>query len=55
MIPKMYNIMGIGPIHQKLLSCKPIASLVWNEKNEKKKWKKKNEKKKNEKKKWKKK
>ena len=30
-IPKMYNIMGIWPIDQELLSWKPIATLVWNE------------------------
>ena len=29
-IPKMYNIMGIWPIDQELLSCKPIATLRWN-------------------------
>ena len=38
----MYNIMGIWPIDQELLSCKPIATLRQNEKwNEK--WKMKNE------------
>ena len=31
MIPKMYNTMGIWPTHQELLSCKPIATLRWNE------------------------
>ena len=30
-ILKMYNIMGIWPIDQELLSCKPIATLRWNE------------------------
>ena len=34
-IPKMYNIMGIWPIDQELLSCKPIATLRWwNEKRQ---------------------
>ena len=33
----MYNIMGIWPIYQKLLSAKPIATL--RQANEKKIWK----------------
>jgi hypothetical protein len=32
----MYNIMGIWPIDQELLSCKPIATFRWNEMKNKK-------------------
>ena len=36
MIPKMYNIVGIWPTDQELLSWKPIAVFGWNEKKEEK-------------------